>query len=527
MTISSEEAYDKMPYESYPYPQSAPEHLKTIGVLFGMNPPKLEKARILELGCAAGGNLFPIAHKYPDAEVIGVDLSSVQIQQGQDLIKKSGIKNLDLQHKSITDVDESMGKFDYIISHGVFSWVPDDVQEKMLEICGKMLTDNGIAYISYNTLPGWNMVRSIREMMMYHSAGFEGDANKVQQSRLLLEFLKDSTEGSNTPYSQFLRNEAQLLANQPDHYIRHEHLETMNKQFYFSDFMKMASSNGLQYLGDSVLSSMYIGNLPKKASDKLAEIKDIVRTEQYMDYVTNRRFRSTLLCKNNVALTRNIKVEDAQKFYFNMKVTPENALKDIKIEDNLDAQKFFINNNKDINISSSSPAMKAILHAFAENPHHLFKYDELVKEASKYSKKISEEDIKRDLLGNAMRLILSGYISISSESPKFKQKLEGDKPVISSLIRSQCEHMPGLWATNMKHERIGLSAFDKVALRYFDGKNSFDDVVKILYEKHIKTGELNVSKEGQQITEEKKILEELNLVMDTLKTKIDKLALLV
>lgn len=526
MTIISEKSYDDMPYESYPYPQSSPDHLRTIGVLFGMNPSKLKKARVLELGCASGGNLLPFAHKYPDAEIIGVDLSEVQINDGKELIKKLGIKNVDLRHISITDIDESFGKFDYIISHGVFSWVPKEIEEKMLEICGNMLTDNGIAYISYNTLPGWNMVRSIRDMMLYHSAGFESDQEKVNQSRLLLDFIKDSTEGSDSAYSKFLRNEVQLLANQPDHYIRHEHLETMNNQFYFSDFISMASKNGLQYLGDASITSMYIGNLPKKAHEKLSEIKDIVRTEQYMDYVTNRRFRSTLLCKSNVPLNRNLQPKNIDNFYLNMKVQSEKDIKDVNFADNIEALKFFINGNKDVNISTTSPIMKAVIYTFIENSNIFINVEELVEQSSKKIKAYSKDDIKNEIYSNVMKLVLSGYISISSEKPLYKNKLDTDKPKISKLVKGQSEFMKGLWASNLRHERIGLSAFDKIALRYFDGKSSFDDVTKKVYENHIKNGELNVSIDNQKITDEKSVLAELDKAMLNLKSRIDQFAIL-
>lgn len=193
--------YDEVPYESYPYSMSHPYHLMTIGILFGMNPPLPEKARILELGCAAGGNLIPHAVNYPEAKLVGVDFSKVQIAEANATKEGLGLKNIDFHCCSITDIDDSFGKFDYIICHGVISWVPEEVRKKIFEVCDKNLTENGIAYVSYNTLPGWNMIRTIRDMMLYHANTFTNVQDKIIPYRLLLEFVKESLEGSNSPYS--------------------------------------------------------------------------------------------------------------------------------------------------------------------------------------------------------------------------------------------------------------------------------------------------------------------------------------
>lgn len=518
-------SYDAVPYESYPYPQSCPEHLKTIGTLFGMNPPALETARVLELGCAAGGNLMPFAANYPKSHCVGVDLSPVQINDGNELLKHTNIKNLELKCMSITDIDESMGKFDYIITHGVFSWVPDFVRDKMLDICGKMLTDNGMVYISYNTLPGWNMVRSLRDMMLFHSSGFQSDQEKINQSRLLLEFIKDSTEGSKTPYAEFLRAESQLLANQPDHYLRHEHLEDNNVQFYFSDFMAKAAAHSLQYVGDSSLASMFVGNLPKKAAEKLSEIKDIVRVEQYMDYVTNRRFRSSILCKSGVQINRSLNLTDVEKFYLNMKCEPEKAFSEVNLEDSLETLKFFFNGSKDVSISTSSPFMKAILYTLAENSHTYLKAEELYKESAKKIKGCKIEDIKTDFLNNAMRLVLSGYINIRSDAPKGSSTVS-DKPKVTDLVRAQSLYSKGLWVSNQRHERLGINIFDKVALRYLDGKNTIEDI-KAKVMDHITSGELTISKDGAKLEDKDAISKELDVVFKEFLPKLARFALLV
>ncbi len=522
---ASSYSYDELPYESYPYSQTHPANLRTIGMLFGMNPVPLENARILELGCAAGNNIIPIAIDYPKATVVGVDLSQVQIEQATKQVEELGLKNITFNHCSIMDITKEFGEFDYIIAHGVLSWIPAEVQEKIFDICNTNLSKNGIAYISYNTLPGWNMVRSIRDMMLYHSQSFQNPLEKVQQSRLLLQFIIDATENTNTPYAQVLRNEAKVLANQPDHYLRHDHIEENNSQFYFHEFIDKIKARKLQYLGDANIPSMYLGNMPTAVVEKLQAVNDIVRTEQYMDFISNRRFRCTLVCHESVKLKRNLANEDVKNFYLSVNLEPEKDLKDINLEDNTETIKFFVNGNTESFISSTSSIMKAILYTFAENKNAPLKLDQVVKLAEEKLKNIDRVQIKNELLNNAMRLVLSGYMTICSEPLNFTNQV-ASKPKASKLAQYQAERMPGLWVTTQKHERLGINLFEKYVIRYLDGKNTNAQIIdKIL--SHIKKDELTVSQDGEKLTDDNKIKDELAKILDTTLVRLAPCALLV
>ena len=147
--------YDAVPYESHPFPQTAPEHLEAIAFVFGLDAPAPGGACVLELGCAAGGNLIPFAARHPGASASGVDLSSVQVGQGDVAIGQAGLSNVELRTFNIADIDAAFGKFDYIICHGVYSWVPAAVQQAILRVCSDNLSDKGVAYVSYNVYPGW------------------------------------------------------------------------------------------------------------------------------------------------------------------------------------------------------------------------------------------------------------------------------------------------------------------------------------------------------------------------------------
>src|SRR5690606_29689840 len=143
-------------------------------------------ARVLELACASGGNIIPLAELYPEAEFVGVDLLSKELEEGQRLIEANGLRNVRLLHRSVTDIDAAFGQFDYIIAHGLFSWVDDEVQRHILRVCKENLGPSGVAYISYNTLPGWNLVSSVRDLMRFHTQNLGSPVEKSAQARASL-----------------------------------------------------------------------------------------------------------------------------------------------------------------------------------------------------------------------------------------------------------------------------------------------------------------------------------------------------
>lgn len=493
-------SYDELPYESYSFAYTRPEHLRTIGVLFGMNPPEIETARVLELGGASGGNVINFAATYPKSYTLSVDLSKVEIEQGQKRVKDLKLKNIELKAMSIADLDDSAGKFDYIICHGVFSWVPDFVRDKILEISKNFLSPNGIAFISYNTLPGWNMVNNIRDMMMFHADLFQDTQSRLQQSKLFLNFVTEALENSPTPYAKFLKENTENLMKQEDSYLRHEYLSEENTQFYFYQFMEMARAKGLSYLGESNFHTMFLGNLPQKAAEKLAGIQDIVRTEQYMDFIQNKRFRCTLLCHETTAVKRDISPQHLNQFYMTSNLAPEKVLSEAELQNSFEAVKFFFNGNKDNFISTSSPAMKAVFYAIAENNGNPLRPADLLKLAHKKLKNISMADLENEFNQNIGRLIFGGYIKLFAEKPKVVYSIS-EKPKVAEVSRYQADNChTRAWTMNQVNDLIPIQPFEQHIIRMMDGKNTVEQIKEELLSK-FKTGVLTAS-EGEKKIED-------------------------
>jgi methyltransferase-like protein/SAM-dependent methyltransferase len=308
-------SYDEVPYPSFSYPQTHPDRLATLATLFGMTPAPVERCRVLELGCAGGGNLIPLAEALPHSEFFGIDLSARQIADGQAAVAALGLKNLALGQANLLDVPEGLGPFDYIIAHGLFSWVPPQAQEKLLSVCGRSLAPNGVAYVSYNTYPGWHARAAVGEMMRFHTRGVRDPHERVAQARALLDLLAATAPTRRPAYSNLLKEEQERLRGRLDPFLLHDQLSDVNGAVYFVEFMGRAARHGLQYLAEAEVSTMSAQRLGPDTAAALARLGgDLLGREQYLDFVTNRAFRQTLLCHRDVALRREVKPEALSAF---------------------------------------------------------------------------------------------------------------------------------------------------------------------------------------------------------------------
>lgn len=519
---ATENKYDTVPYSSFPYPNTSPERLFTIGKLFGTEPVDFKKCKVLELGCASGGNIIPMATMFPNSSFVGIDFSEVQIKQGQENINALGLKNITLKTMSITDISTKFGKFDYIIVHGILSWVPKNVQDKIFEVCSNNLTKNGIAYISYNTLPGWNAIRSIREMMQFHTANFTNPADKVREARLLLKFIKDANTGNKSAYAQVIETEIATLNNCDDSYLLHDHLEDVNEPFYFHEIAEKAGTNGLQYLGDTSIASMFPGNFPGETASILAQAtNDIVKVEQYMDFLRNRRFRSSLFCHKEVTINRNLHSNCLENFYLTANINATEDLNNIDITTHKELQINFANGTT---LTTSNPAMIVAVREIINQKGKPIATKDLLNKIFDITGPSANKDAVRNLiLDQLLRLVLTDSVAISSYAGDFITEVS-TKPKVSELARHQARN--NNWITNQRAEKNNIDLFNRVLLQYLDGGNDFNSIVEKMLS-HIEKGDLSINVNGETISDKKQIEEfARNLTKQTIEN-LAPLALLV
>lgn len=288
--------YDAIPYTSKPFPQTHPNRLAGIAGMFGLSPRPLSTARVLEIGCAGGGNIIPMAAAYPQAKFVGIDISPVQVGQARERIARAGLTNIEVRVQSLTDIGPDDGEFDYIISHGVYSWVPEEVQQALLRVSARNLSPSGIAYVSYNVLPGWRMWQAVRDAFVAMIPTHLDAVARLGMAKDLLVFLRDHCPDKGH-YGEAMRGAWARLKDFPDDYLAHEYLEDAHEPLGFRDFIVRAQDQGLDYLGEADFALMFPGNYGRDfASEVLSRTSsDIISVEQMLDVLTGRTFRQTLL----------------------------------------------------------------------------------------------------------------------------------------------------------------------------------------------------------------------------------------
>ncbi|RME73774.1 MAG: methyltransferase domain-containing protein [Chloroflexi bacterium] len=503
MTLPLPDSYEEIPYTSRPFVQTHPDRLATIATLLGMDPPPVAACRVLELGCAGGGNLIPMALTLPHSEFVGLDLSARQIAEGQTVIKSLGLGNITLSQMDIMDIDHRLGQFDYIIAHGVFSWTPRPVQEKILAVCREHLSPNGVAYISYNTYPGWRLHEAVREMMLYHTRNITDPQTRIDQARALLDFLADSILAQSTPHASFLHSYVhyvrdRFVPEEDDAYLFHNELAQVNEPLYFYQFVERAANHGLKYLAEAQFQTMLAHHLPASVLSRLREMaKSTVELEQYMDFLRNRTFRQTLLCHQEVALQSKLPPERLARFYVASSALPDPV--DTTIPDN---QPVTFRGPKGDVMTTDHPVTQAAMLILSRQWPQAVSFDALYRAAftSVYGRPPDEPsplEMDRQLLG-ANLLQAYGYnddlVELHISPSPFSCRVT-DHPVASPLARYQAANGADI-ITNLRHENIKLEGINYLLLPLLDGHHSPADLVDWLSTR-LQTGEVSLNPDDQ------------------------------
>jgi SAM-dependent methyltransferase len=337
-----------------------------------MSPAPPERCRVLELGCAGGGNLIPLARRLPQSHFVGIDLSARQIATGREEVRALGLTNVELLPMDLLDLGKELGRFDYILCHGVYSWVPAAVRDKILAVCTLSLRPQGIAYVSYNCYPGWRTRGAVRDLMRYH-AGRTGDPrDRLRRAREILAFLAASVRDPQGRYGRMLAEEAERLAGLPDDYVFHEYLEEVNHPVYFHEFVEHAAAHGLQYVWEAYVGELGSDLRPEVIQAVRGLTPDLIGQQQYLDFLTDRPFRSSLLCRAGIALDRTIPPERMTAFQFVGVAAPDSERPDIG---STDSEVF--RTPEGAGIATNHPVFKAALTCLAGRAPAAFSFEEL------------------------------------------------------------------------------------------------------------------------------------------------------
>lgn len=484
------EEYDAVPFVGEAVPHAHAGFLETVARLRGMRPAPAEKARVLELGCGVGSNLLPMAERYPEATFVGVDLSGRQIEMAQSVARECGLVNVEFRQADVMQLGDELGQFDYIITHGVYSWVEAPVRDKLLSLARTLLAEQGVAYFGYKTYPAWHQFEMLRAMMLQNSRDVATRQEKLSRSRATLAVLNSLLSADAAKHGTLLAEIARL-AQLPDGYLWHEYLEAVNHPVYFQEFHAHAAAHDLQYMGDGAIGVRMFDELAPQIEQPLAaSFSNPIQREQYRDIASNRSFRQTLLCRGGQSLSPRITPAAMNGLYLEAAFTPENPQCDLAGS----TVEHFVHRAGG-RVTTADRGLKAALVELGQAWPGFVLYEELVaavgrrlSEAGSPLRPQESEQLEATLIDCCERLA----IQLHSHAPPFAVDVR-DRPQVSRLARAEAVRSNRV--SNRRHEPATLHSIDRWLLTQFDGQATPAEVIARATEA-CATGKLVISVHG-------------------------------
>ena len=518
MSDDQASSYDELPYGDNCFPYTHPDHLAALGSLYGIDPPAVAHCRVLELGCAGGGNLIPMAAGLPAASFVGIDLSARQVAAGREIVNALGLSNIELVAMNLAEVDERFGTFDYVICHGVYSWVPEGVREKILDICAGRLAPGGVAYVSYNTYPGWHARGLARELMAYHVRRPSSALDRVREARGFLDELVGVLPDQSSAYTRILRTEGEFLHGVENSYLYHEHLEETNHPCYFHEFVGRAEARGLRFLAEARTPGL-IGSLPPAAREALGRwAGDETATEQYLDFLCNRTFRRTLLCRAERGRLPTPSPERVSALWVGTNVRPASPEPDVAG----DAPEEFRKPEGAASLTTNSPLVKAALVVLYEVRPRTLGFEALWDGVRSRLGLGDDEEARGALRAALLRCFLSNLVEFHTLPPRFAAQA-GARPRASALARVQAR--AGGRVTNLRSRTLEPGGFDLVVLRLLDGRRDRAALLEAL-DALVASGEFTVHAGDEPVNDPAQIREALAAELEPCLGRLAGLALL-
>ncbi len=493
VVTGSATAYDEVSYPAGCFPQTHPNRLATVAFLRGLDPAPITGCRVLELGCNSGANLVPMAAELPESEFVGVDLAARPVAAGREFVNALGLRNLRLHARDLLAITAAeFGRFDYLIAHGLYSWVPAPAREGILALCQQLLAPDGVAYVSYNAYPGNHLRDLVRGMMRFHAASFTGLEDRVGQARGLLRLV---AEGCRRPdyYHAAVKNQYERLLKVADPVVYHDDLSEENRPFYFFEFMADAGRHGLQFVGEASANELP----PERYDENVLQIlqtleeNEIVR-EQFKDFLRGCAFRQTVLCPQGRELAPAPLVERVPQLF---------GMCDATVEAQPDPGgghvSVFRRRNGSV-IETAHPLVSAALATLCSAWPCSVPFHELLRRAMADGGGVGAEPAEAVLSSALVQAHVAGFLFLHTHPHRVVNRA-GERPAISRLAQHQLAR--GEVATNQMHTALRFpDPLARLLVQSLDGTRDRAGLVGVLA-RAVERGDMPLTENGQAVGE--------------------------
>ena len=445
--------YDLVRYPNWPVFETHPAMLGAFAVLFGRRAAPVSACRVLEIGCGEGVNLMSMAVGLPKSEFVGLDLAEAPIGLGRTMARAAGLDNVSLFARDVKDGSAALDQFDYVITHGVYAWVPAAVREALMRLAAQCLSPDGLFFVSYNVRPGCRLRQALRDLMLEAVQGLENPAEKTEAARnALARFIE--TWSPKDAFQNALIEEARDALTRPPSLLYHDELGDIYAPQFLFDVVAAARAERLDYLCDAKpgLSAEALFPSEKYAGESK---EDWARFEQMMDFADMRRFRRSIFCHAG-AIDRRLQSERLSGLWASADLAPLGAGTD-------EPDGFAFRAHNGAEIVTHDPRFAAVLASLGKAFPQCIPLDDIASEPA--------------LAESLLRLVVNRIVALQTEPTRFTTA-PGERPIASPLARAQAAQGESFLAS-LLHKPVQM---EDAAVRAFvalmDGTRTRDDLTR-------------------------------------------------
>ena len=450
MTDPSPPLQDRIHYPGGAWEHSHPDRIAANARMYGLKPAPVESCRVLELGCGAGGNLVPMACGLPDARFVGIELAARAVELGRSLAASLGLTNVELHQRDILDVPADLGEFDYVIAHGVYSWVPEPVRDALMSIFARHLAPEGIAYLNFNALPGGHLRNLNRDLMRFRLSVFD-DPEAHGEDAMRFVRLVAGAQPHASPYRRILEEDLERIEHNPVSVLFHDDLVPAHRAFHFREVVEHASRHGLQYLCEARPADVHPGRYPGAIQAALHRFGGgRIAREQCFDFLVCQMYRCSLFCRSGIALAPIGDLDALRGLRVATSARPARAPADLT--DGVVAT-FLAPDGASLRLDDS--AAKAALEIVAERWPASVEIERLLRDARKRAGRVGRPTrLERREFGEFLVTNhVLGFVDLHTWEPPIATVI-GDHPVASVLSRIEIEC--GARVTSLRHRQVEI-----------------------------------------------------------------------
>lgn len=484
--------YDVVPYEGRAVPATHPERLAVAAMRAGRAPADPARASVLELGCAEGGNLVPMAYHLAEARFLGVDGSRAHVEAATEAKDRLGLDNLALRRADFRELtDAELGEHDYVIVHGVLSWVDRETQAVLLELVRRHLAPDGVAYLSYNCAAGWALKGELRQLLLRHTAALASPEEKIRASRELCAILAASPLREASLHAAALAERAEAALRDRDAYLLHEYLAPENHAFRQGEIRALCAEHGLAFVSELAHATSRADVEDDLERNLRRRYDDPVDVAELCDVMLGRAFRASLFCRAGARTDA-----DAGLALLGERGVFRGSLRPEAKRTSLDAEvtETFLAPSG-ATIAVRHPALKAALLELARAWPRGLSVDDLGERAAMLLELRRVEGVdprsvetRAELTRDLLELARLEHLDLRLSDPPCAREAPA-APRVEALTRFEAERSPAV--TTPHHAVVPLDPFTRSLVRHLDGSRDRAELARRMTE-HVEAGDLTL-----------------------------------